>query len=324
MGKLDSAMFYFPYPTNPYPGSYNYHNYDAQGRILQLLSLGRTATGMDTTGRIDYYYNQQGQPSFDSIRAYYNGEWPAWAAVSRTYDPQGNLSLLKYDQKFTYLVPNWATRHEYHYTYYPPPGTHLKTVDYYSMQGSPSRDSMEYAGNNPIAIRQTSLAYDGTAWMQTRELVRHMNAQGLPDSIYLRYGTGQAELKEVYTYSAYGNPTQRLSFQGQPPAAYVRYRYYYEVYNDPNGITTVKPSEDIKVFPNPSNGEVTLRWKEAGARRVSMQLVNVAGQQVMNASFTLQGTDHHFSIRHLDAGIYWLVLRSEDGALLLREAVVKQ
>lgn len=324
MGKLDSIKYYYYGPNLPYPGGYDYYSYDTQGRVLRTLELMNTATGPDTMGRIDYYYNQQGQLTFDSIRAYSNGAWHAWAAISRTYDPQGNLSSLKYDQMFSYPGPHWTTRHEYHYTYYPAPNTYLKTVDYYYMEGAGSRDSMEYVGSNPIAVKVTSFNKNGSAWVPAVERVRHMNAQGLPDSIYLKVGAGPSELKDVYTYSAHRNPTERITFQGQPPVAYVRYRYYYEVYSDPSGIVTVKPSEEIKAYPNPATGKITVSWKEGEARRVSVQLVNAAGQQVMTARITWQGTDQHFSIRHLSAGMYWLVLRDESGVVLFREGLVKQ
>jgi len=81
---------------------------------------------------------------------------------------------------------------------------------------------------------------------------------------------------------------------------------------------------EFSLSPNPTNGNVVLRTDMPEARRLSVEILDVAGRTVHSEmrSFNAGVTRNSFDLTALDAGMYHLVLRSDEGSRMLR--VVRQ
>lgn len=72
--------------------------------------------------------------------------------------------------------------------------------------------------------------------------------------------------------------------------------------------------ESLEVFPNPSKGDVSVRWNATKAfGMATITLYNGVGQAVQNVKTFDQQGSIQFSLGHLPAGNYWVVFATEKG-----------
>ena len=78
------------------------------------------------------------------------------------------------------------------------------------------------------------------------------------------------------------------------------------------GTSSVYAAEELLVFPNPTDGLINVRLPNANGRQLLVQLMNGAGQVVLQQDFV--GEVFQVDMRHLPAGIYFMQVRSDWGA----------
>ncbi len=79
---------------------------------------------------------------------------------------------------------------------------------------------------------------------------------------------------------------------------------------------------ETKLFPNPFGQNLTVRFAYEG--EVNYQIVDIAGNLVVNEVITPEFNQMQFSLPPLPAGIYYFVLRNRNGEQLLAEKLVRQ
>jgi hypothetical protein len=67
----------------------------------------------------------------------------------------------------------------------------------------------------------------------------------------------------------------------------------------------------IRVFPNPTNGQVTIEWELPDVQNATVALYNPMGQMVLHQQ--VQTPVSQINIHHLPAGMYWLTVQTESG-----------
>lgn len=115
----------------------------------------------------------------------------------------------------------------------------------------------------------------------------------------------------------------------------VGYTYYIRVYPwgsflpvDPNfnicvytgdfiGIEEVIEENNVKLYPNPTSGELKIDYNEHESGTV--QVINSMGATVMNKELS-----NSIDLSKLDQGLYLVVILNENGDTLLTERVIKQ
>lgn len=75
---------------------------------------------------------------------------------------------------------------------------------------------------------------------------------------------------------------------------------------------------DVSIYPNPANESIQVTY--AGSSDVRLQIVNLAGQQVVDAP--MQRGKHTVSIKHLPAGAYMVYARSGKARRYVQQLIV--
>jgi hypothetical protein len=231
------------------------------------------------------------------------------------------------------MASPWTTVLKYENAFYS--SNKLKTSTGYTFNGTSLepdyKDSIGYTGNSMFATLQNSFMWDNGAWMPMYQMTKHLNAQGLPDTVYQGGYDNVSNNwttfnKTSYTYTGFGNPQQGNGyyFDGISWAPGNILHYYYEGYNDPTGITAVTPGAEITVYPNPATTVLNLKWKDGNGTRVSVSLVNASGQQVYKKMFHWKETDRMIQVRDLTPGMYWLTIQNDQGEVIHKQGILKR
>jgi hypothetical protein len=132
----------------------------------------------------------------------------------------------------------------------------------------------------------------------------------------------------VFKYNNFGNPVFRQSFRRlYTGSLYLQNNeyYYYEQF-DP---AAVKPEPekrgDIAVYPNPTKGLITISYAESRTgETLAVEITNLKGQLVQRAFLAMQGKSHELMLgAEAPSGVYLLVIRDGDGAVLCRKKIIK-
>lgn len=98
--------------------------------------------------------------------------------------------------------------------------------------------------------------------------------------------------------------------------------------NDCNGIVDdvfTATDEDIqlpvRIFPNPTNGDLTIEYDFAG--RLNVQLFHANGQLMKNKTLDFSNQSVHFDLEGMSPGIYYVMGMDQDGTNHFVEKVVK-
>ncbi|MCW3077353.1 MAG: hypothetical protein JWO32_1962 [Bacteroidetes bacterium] len=136
---------------------------------------------------------------------------------------------------------------------------------------------------------------------------------GQPFSIYLDEAATIGNYVIRYKISNVNNPNDTLAFT--------------VVYNQGVGIKKNTNSSDFisSVFPNPASGESTLNAHSSINQQAGLFIYNSLGELVKTNKFNLvAGTnDLKFSCSDLSAGVYNLILTTEQGSLIKKLTVSK-
>jgi hypothetical protein len=314
MGMYDGADVY-------------YHSYDAQGRLATITSLYDGGSGLDSSARITLYYNTQGQHYRDSVYEYNNGQWKTSGVIYYTFDGAGNIINVTID---VMILTAWTTVAKYDNTFYSNNTLQTSTEYYFSgvslLPGT--KDSFGYTNNSTFATFQEEYAMNNGTWEPQFHSIKHLNAQGLPDTILFEVYTNNnwiAAQKDAYTYTGYGNPQEKQVYNANGPAweLSILRHFYYELYNDPTNVSHLPAKEEVILFPNPAAGYLNINWIGGAGKRVSVELTNAIGQRVFTKTFTWNQDIETISTAQLTPGNYWFEVRNESGQVIIRQTLLK-
>ena len=88
-----------------------------------------------------------------------------------------------------------------------------------------------------------------------------------------------------------------------------------------SGIVNVnKGDSDFQVYPNPASNELILNYKNA----VSFFIYNLLGQMEEEIILEKNTSTKNISITNIPSGIYFCVLKTEDGKMVQQKLVVQK
>ena len=83
-----------------------------------------------------------------------------------------------------------------------------------------------------------------------------------------------------------------------------------------SGITDVSISNTISIYPNPSNGNITLDLSKLQSETIQIQLLNYAGQILYETSQITKNDKEPLNLSHLSKGMYMLSIHTEQGSVI--------
>jgi hypothetical protein len=326
--KLTSSGDYYFDMGMPDGADVYYHSYDAQGRLTTITGLYDGGSGLDSSNKIVFYYNAQGQHYRDSVYEYDNGQWKTAGVINYAFDAAGNITNVTID---VMILSTWTTVAKYDNTFYSNNKLQISTEYYFSgvslLPGT--KDSFGYANNSVFATFQEEYAINNGLWEPQFRSTKHLNAQSLPDTILFEVynnNNWMAAQRDVYTYTSYGNPQEKHVYNANGTTwdlSIIRH-FYYEIYNDPNNVQDLAEQERMNVYPNPVSNELNISWANGSGKKVSLELINATGQRTFTKSVTWKEDHETISVQQLAPGMYWLAVKDEAGNVVFRQGVVKQ
>jgi hypothetical protein len=273
--------------------------YDGSNRPVSKTNiLFNTATHVfDTASRTFYRYDASGNLVTDSIMNWSvtKQKWDTGARYVYTNDASGRITYASYERYFNghYEI---LDGHELTYT-----GTSMLPSSYSrkSMVNSNwvyyTKTDYVYSGNVLIQREDFSWKTATSSWSSNGKEFRHLNAAGLPDSVYYSYSNTYIKL----AYASQNNPQFKTEYHND--TVYRESRWTYDP-DESTSVSSVK-TERLEFYPNPAKDEIQLKGLTIG----SYSILNAAGQLVQSGK--LNGGA--IPVQALIPGLY--ILNVQDG-----------
>lgn len=129
-------------------------------------------------------------------------------------------------------------------------------------------------------------------------------------------GSTSTEINPVYTYGTYGEYIVFLTCESANGCEHV----YFELIDVGNsGIEDIK-NEDIKIYPNPSDGFIYLEFADI-LTDTQIEVYDALGQRVMT-DISIEGDVYVIQLRNKDSGLYVINLYNERLSVFKRMPVI--
>jgi len=86
----------------------------------------------------------------------------------------------------------------------------------------------------------------------------------------------------------------------------------------PTSVPKVANQTWLKVFPNPTRGEVFVDITKSKSNEATVSLFNVLGKEVMTATLTYMSRPNRIDLSSYEAGVYYVTVTSDKGSLTNR------
>jgi hypothetical protein len=98
-----------------------------------------------------------------------------------------------------------------------------------------------------------------------------------------------------------------------------------EAFTNPIAVSTqeVDSKLEMRLFPNPSSGIVTMELSDAIGTDAQVRVINLHGQQVHTDVISAGTRQHTLDISHLPAGVYWVSVHRDGGEVYGGKLVVQ-
>lgn len=305
-----------------------YLNTYTGGKLTQCLYLIHNGTQWDSSNRKVFNYTTAGKISSDTIYFYDGGAWIPEQRDQLTYLGTGELSVLQ-AEGWDIATSSWMPAYQYDLTYYP--GNKLKdlliSIDFGTGLTPLIKDSFSYAPGTSFSQNRYLYQNIGSGFEPAARMLKHINAQNLPDTMTIESFDGTAwamENKGALVYNSFSNPTY-LNVYDNTNTLIQRFNYYYEQYNDPTSVKPVAGGQQINVYPNPAVSDLRVEWKNAVQNELTgVSLSNLAGQKVYSEQMRWKEKVLHINTSALVPGLYILSVTDAQGHVLHTQRVVKQ
>ena len=305
------------------------YTYNANNRvILELEQDWNSGTNQfDDSYRSTYTYNGSGDITELLDQIWDNGAWENEYRTTITY----NAGMIDVAYFYEWDGTQWEAIDRSTLTYNG--NNRVEKIDIDDWDGATwvigDRDLYTYDMNNKIASK-TFESWDGAAWVEEEKIEytlvggnRTMETTTYNSNSYIEefvYDTN--ELMSSYAHPFKDKTGLDFIVDDNPYFNKILSQTYDStsrtVYNYNNLITLA--TEDfkttkniIKVFPNPTSGNITIKTSKASIN--SVEIYSAIGAKVF---FT---KDTHFSIDSLNRGVYFLNLLTADGNTITKKII---
>ncbi len=314
----------YNYHLGSFTGADRYINYySAPGVKSSSAGFSYVASNWDSNAHDKYTYDSQNRLVSDSNFVRNGSAWDLSFTIQYSYLPNGLLGTSSRWQEFS---QNWQHIYEDTLDYYPNGKLRTSIYQYF---GTPihQKDSLIYDASNTFVQSTIMYRLNGSSWYKWGFLNKHINAAGLPDTLYHGNYASITSLddttdKSWYTYNSYNSPVHQHSEFYYPTLHTGDVWYYYELYNV--RVTDEKKISDLILYPNPTSNIVTITSTQLLNKKLNIQLYNTLGQLLKNERLVWTNSGYQLSLGNYGEGTYWVVMKDEMGIVLCSKSVLKQ
>ncbi len=286
-----------------------------------------------------FSYNLSGLLIKDSVYEYHLGAWHLVAKSLYAYDASADLTQIDYfandtDTSFTQPLQE---KEQYQNTY--DASNRLLTVltNIYNgtSLGGYVKDTFAYTGTHSFHTSWKEYQYDpiNAYWAPVFFMSKTINSAGLPDTVNIDgfdsiMNAWVPQTMDVINYNSFNLPDSLheydYDFIAFPSTPSYNTVYYYQAYLNTTVTQNIAPAIAlITVYPNPATNAINILQQGLQQSMASITLINVSGQ-VVSRQIAHGQSEVQVSIKDLLPGIYWLLVRDSTGAVLHKQAIVKQ
>lgn len=179
------------------------------------------------------------------------------------------------------------------------------------------KDSVTYTGSLVFPISIYTSGYNGATFQPVSTKHYTVNAQNLRDTLRVFDGMGSLLAIVRYQYNSYGNPAAYSIIDPTTSATVPAEtgRYYYELHDPTRLIPPPDAGLAAVAWPNPVAEELMLRWT-AMQGRMLLQLADASGRVVEDWCVPALSGTAKVDMRHYAPGVYFLLLRNDEGTAM--------
>ncbi|RYZ52932.1 MAG: T9SS type A sorting domain-containing protein, partial [Sphingobacteriales bacterium] len=309
------------------------NDYDGLGRVttMNMLRWDYTAGAFDSSEKRVLSYNGLGKVAADTTFEYVLGDWEPYFVILHTFNAAGDetQALVRFN-----AGPAWLTVLQFDMSYYPDGKT--KTFAMKSFNGSALinqfKDSSAYTTGVDFATSNWGYMWDAgsASWVNDTYTTLHLNAAQQPDTFYNNVWDASAAAweptsKVAMAYNSYGNPELRYTsfiMSGTEILDNIHY-FWYELYNDISGTEDLPTATQPAVYPNPTQGNVTVSLEAADQQTAAVKMYNASGQLVLDKTLGAGERSFVLTTSQLPTGIYFMSFHAKDGSLTGQRKMIK-
>jgi hypothetical protein len=247
---------------------YHQYAYDSTGNVTIKIMQNWDGSAWENAGRDTYYYDGSGYLIQILEELWSFSYWDSASTITYLYDSNGN--------RIGELEVN---SHKYTYTY-----------DTNNNQTEWLVEVWDAPQSNSWRVNQVhTYTYDGNS--NQIEWLKEVWDNSIPGLILFE--------REIYSYDVNGTQTELLEQQHDFISSWINYKKYY-FDTDTNcsqpltPIETISPSNQLSVYPNPANNNITISVKG------DFVIINVLGQTVY------AGSQKVVDVSGWNKGVYYL------------------
>jgi hypothetical protein len=157
----------------------------------------------------------------------------------------------------------------------------------------------------------------------------------LVDIVILSIHTGAEgkDFQQIYTMAGMGDSEELVSYQYRDRSPLMGMNYYRLKQVDFDGayeyskIVSIQLAEgfqnQVRIYPNPSNGSFTIQLDWLGSEGLTLKVVSLSGRTVVKRSFSQNESSKPFDFgQELEPGLYLILLEADGQQFVSR--ILKQ
>jgi len=288
-----------------------------------------------------FTYNSSNKLTKDSTYEYHLGVWRIVSKTFYTYDASNDLTQIDNyanDTDSSLTLP-LVELLKYVNTY---DASHRLLTTYSSFFDQDSllpyiEDTFAYSGTYTYHSAWREYQYDpiNAYWAPMSNMTKKIGSSGLPDTVDIDTYDSLSrawipETMDVISYNSFHDPDTlrdyEYDFTAYPSSPSYTTVYYYSTYTANSAAVNNVPviGDNVKVFPNPATGTVTITQLDVPVNAaITISVINVSGQWVSRERLDWQN-QATISIAGLEPGVYWIYIQDGSGNTVCRKPVVKQ
>ncbi len=311
-----------------YTPSISYYNtYDGAGNVTASISFNtHNGTTWDTSGERYFAYNGSGQLLADSNYSKSGSTWYVSNKVTYAYDGSGHINhIQQYTSKSPIALLKYTGKIDL--TYY----TDGKLETIYTSKDTGTgmylnyADTFGYAAGYNYFNFYESYGYTDSGWKPVSSTTKHINAAGVPDTVYkseLIYffdttgallGSQYLYFKDIITYNVHNDPVRYVDYidWGSGYSDNSDQHFYYE---PATNIASTLLEFHVITYPNPVKENIyVVPGENARNKRVNIQLCNAEGRLLRSMQVVWQGQPIQMSVAELASGVYYISVCDTSG-----------
>jgi hypothetical protein len=187
--------------------------------------------------------------------------------------------------------------------------TSVSSVSFETYAGVPSEPATVIVSSpdviahiNVAAPNRFQISHNGTDWRQEFTILRTQ----LPYTLYIRFNT---------PWEQSGTWERPVTLKSTEAYAEIMLTGLAHL-----GINEADNNQNIAIYPNPTTGKLEIKNDES--RIMNVEILDVTGRKLPSHHLIISSSHHQLNISHLQAGIYFVQIQTENGTITKR--IVKE